>query len=230
MNLADSMIKSSVVLVVVACVLCVGRGQEIAEETGVPEYDRAAVLQYVDTWGESKAAKAKVGPKEVHAMMEEMLRATGPRKVRLLVSLERAIVSLSLPNELKTEVSAAILKMLSDEDPVVRSAAIDSLVTLKPEGASEYWLAMLGDPVERLRISALNKLAFYGGNDVSPKIESFLTKRLDGLKQTERQRDLTVKYAKRALRVLEARNGGRSAKDAVEAEIIKEAAERRRQR
>src|SRR5688572_23516294 len=86
------LLRSSGLMQVISAALLISvESAEESEAVSALKFDREAVQQYLDTAGESRTAEAKLGPNEVHAMLELLPDATSPGKVILLVALERRV-------------------------------------------------------------------------------------------------------------------------------------------
>lgn len=98
----------------------------------------------------------------------DVLRAAAARAVAALAEAH--------PAEAEPALAAALL----DEDPDVRSDAMEGLARLAPAGASEMFLYSLrGDPVREVKLAAIDGLARIGARDAVPLLRALTLSRAE---------------------------------------------------
>lgn len=73
-----------------------------------------------------------------------------------------------------SEALAGLLPMMSDKDPVVRLAALESLADMNHPARTSMLAVALDDPVAQIRVAALQALAMPGDVPAWPYIEPYL--------------------------------------------------------
>jgi len=133
-------------------------------------------------------------------------------KPRMVAALAAAIRQFPLETELRSKGKDALYEQLQSPDERTRWFTASVVAGLYKADATEALLSMVDDPVERVRLIAIESLGTYGKPETLPKLKEAIARRSRTLTNEQKANDATLHFGQESIEMLEKRSPTRNQK------------------